>query len=120
MMSNEKNPSRWVKGESGNIAGRAKGVPNKVTRDVREAYQNLVELNLENMSLWLMSVAADNPEKAMQLMLSLSEYVIPKLARQEITGKDGDDLFKDVKFQFGPDVNDPIGRDNIDFDLDEV
>lgn len=120
-MSNNKAPGRWAKGESGNPNGRAPGVPNKVTKDVRQAYQNLVELNLENMSAWLMSVAADNPEKAMTLMLQLSEYVIPKLARQEITGKDGDDLFKDVKFQFGPDVNDPIGRDNnIDFDIDEI
>jgi hypothetical protein len=46
----------------------------------------------------------------MELMLKLSEYIIPKLARQEITGQDGEDLFKDIKFQFGPDVNDDVNR----------
>ena len=39
------------------------------------------------------------------MMIKLSEYVIPKLARQEITGNDGADLFSNVKFEFGPDVN---------------
>ncbi len=43
-------------------------------------------------------------------MLKLSEYVIPKLARQEVTGADGEDLFKNVKFEFGPDINDEEKR----------
>ena len=95
-----------------NLNGRPKGSRNKTTNAIREAYQNLVELNLENMSGWIAQIAADDPNKAMDTMIKLSEYIIPKLARQELTGNDGEDLFKNVKFEFGPDVNDDKERDN--------
>ena len=88
-----------------NRAGKKPGTKNKTTIAVREAYQKLTEDNLDNMTIWLASIAADDPAKAMDLMLRLSEYIIPKLARQEITGNDGEDLFKHVKFNFGPDIN---------------
>lgn len=97
-------------GQSGNPNGRPKGAINKNTREIREAYQRLVENNLENMTLWLTRIASEDEEKAMEIMLKLSEYVIPKLARQEVTGADGEDLFKNVKFEFGPDINDEENR----------
>jgi hypothetical protein len=93
-----------------NRAGRKPGTKNKATKQIREAYQKLTEDNLDNMNRWLMQTAQEDPAKAMDLMLKLSEYIIPKLARQEITGQDGEDLFKDIKFQFGPDVNDDVNR----------
>jgi hypothetical protein len=95
-----------------NRAGKPKGTLNKTTKEIREAYQKLTENNLDNMSVWLADVAADNPEKALDIMIRLSEYVIPKLARQEVVGNDGSDLFKNISFNFGPDVNDTEGRDN--------
>ena len=97
--------------ENINRNGRPKGSRNKTTNAIREAYQNLVEMNLENMSGWIAQIAAEDPNKAMDTMIKLSEYIIPKLARQELTSKDGEDLFKNVKFQFGPDVNDTENRD---------
>jgi len=95
----------FKKGEVTNPKGRPKGKPNKTTAEIREAYQKLVEDNLTNMTEWLVQVAAENPEKAMELMLKLSEYMIPKLARQEVTGADGADLFKNIKFEFGTPIN---------------
>ena len=95
----------FKKGEVTNPNGRPKGKPNKTTVEIREAYQRLVEDNLTNMSLWLADVAAENPEKAMDLMLKLSEYMIPKLARQEVTGAEGKDLFKNITFEFGTPIN---------------
>ena len=94
----------------GNASGRPKGSKNKSTEAIRKAYQRLTEDNLDNMSLWLAQVAQDSPEKALDMMIKLSEYVIPKLARTELTGQDGEDLFKNVKFDFGPDVNDKDER----------
>jgi hypothetical protein len=96
--------------ENINRAGRKKGTKNKNTKLIREAYQKLTEDNLDNMNRWLMQTAQEDPAKAMDLMLKLSEYIIPKLARQEITGQDGEDLFKDIKFSFGPDINDDVNR----------
>ncbi|MCP4268931.1 MAG: hypothetical protein GY777_25730 [Candidatus Brocadiaceae bacterium] len=95
----------FKKGQSGNPEGRKPGTPNKTTKEVREAYQRLTEANLDNMSIWLSQIASEDPAKAMDLMLRLSEYIIPKLARQEMVGNNGEDLFKNVKFQFGPDIN---------------
>ena len=100
----------WQKGVSGNPTGRPHGAKNKVTQKIREAYQKLTEDNLENMSLWLADIAAENPKEAMEMMIKLSEYVIPKLARTEMTGADGDDLFKGLSFNFGPDINDSDNR----------
>jgi len=85
--------------------GRSKGTPNKTTAEIRDAYQLFVEENFANMTLWLADVAADSPEKAMDLMLKLSEYMIPKLARQEVTGAEGKDLFKNITFEFGTPIN---------------
>ena len=93
-----------------NTNGRPKGAINKTTKEIREAYQNLVEMNLENMSTWITQIAADDPVKAMDTMIKLSEYVIPRLARQEVVGQDGTDLFKNISFNFGPSVNDTEGR----------
>ena len=95
----------FKKGEVTNPKGRPKGKPNKTTAEIREAYQKLVEDNLTNMTEWLTQVAADNPERAMDLMLKLSEYMIPELARQEVTGADGKDLFKNITFEFGTPIN---------------
>lgn len=103
MTEEEKNEKPWLF-QKGN-PGRPKGAVNRTTKEIRTAYQNLVEMNLDNMTLWLTQVAAEDPNKAMDLMLRLSEYIIPKLARQEITGKDGQELFHNIKFEFGPDVN---------------
>lgn len=97
---------KWYKGQpSPNPNGRPVGSKNKATQKIRVAYQKLTEDNLENMTIWLNQIAADNPKEAMEMMLKLSEYVLPKLQRQEITGADGEDLFANLKFEFGPSVN---------------
>ncbi len=58
-------------------------------------------------------MATEDPEKAMDLMLKLSEYIIPKLARQELVGNDGADLLRNVKFNFGPDINNEDDREDV-------
>ena len=70
------------------IGGKKKGIPNKVTTDIKEAYRLLIESNLQNMTSWLETIAEENPAKAIQIISELSEYVIPKLARTqtEISG----------------------------------
>lgn len=86
--------------------GRQKGVPNKSTGMVREAIATLLERNLGKMDEWLQLVAYGDeslgikpaPDKALDIMQKMAEYHIPKLARTEVTGKDGDDLKVVVKW----------------------
>jgi hypothetical protein len=70
---------RFTEGNS----GKPKGAVNKTTNKIREAFQKLIEDNLENMTIWLMQVAADDPKAALDIMSKLGEYTTPKLARVE-------------------------------------
>jgi hypothetical protein len=75
--------------------GRRPGVKNIVSREFKETVQLLLDTNAENVSKWLEMVAKGHdksppdPGKALDLLSKLAEYAAPKLARTEITGKDG-------------------------------
>ncbi len=45
--------------------GRKKGIPNKVTGEIRQAYKQLIEDNLSNIEDWLHRTAKDHPERAL-------------------------------------------------------
>jgi len=94
-MSFAKNPQNI------NKTGRPKGAVDKDTRKIREAYQMLVEDNLENLSIWLKELGEQSPEKAFNIIVKMSEYFLPKLARKEVTGLEGKDLFETIQFKFG-------------------
>lgn len=73
-------------------AGSRKGKPNKVTADVRAAMALLAQNNIGKLEQWLERTAKKRPAQAADLLLRALEYHIPKLARTELTGKDGKDL----------------------------
>lgn len=75
----------WAPGVSGNPGGRPKGVPNKITKEIREAYANLIHGNLGNIEEWLIRIAKDDPAKAMELLFKLNNYVLPKLNQTDVT-----------------------------------
>jgi hypothetical protein len=101
----QKKEHRFQPGQSGNLGGRPKGAVNKSTIKIKEAFHNLLENNLDNISLWLGQVAAKDPQKAIDLTLKLSEFIIPKLARQEIVGQDGTEPVK-ISFNFSTATSD--------------
>lgn len=78
----------FVKGQSGNPKGKAKG-PNKSTREFRDTVARVLESNSENVGIWLSEVAAGkgdvkaDPGRALDLLAKLAEYASPKLARTE-------------------------------------
>lgn len=69
--------------------GRPKGSLNKSTTAVREAIAKMAEMNAPRFAMWLDEVAQKSPEKACDIYLRAIEYHIPKLARTEVTGSDG-------------------------------
>jgi len=79
--------NKWIPPNAG--MGRPKGAPNKSTAAVREAIAKMAELNAPHFAKWLDQVAAKSPEKACDIYLRAIEYHIPKLARTEVTGQDG-------------------------------
>jgi hypothetical protein len=72
--------------------GRAPGTPNKATQSAREAIARFVDLNAPRLNEWLDEIAADpkhGPNEAFKRVQEILEYHVPKLARTELTGKDG-------------------------------
>jgi len=72
--------------------GRQKGTPNLISSDIKERFKLIVENNLDNITMWLEQVAAENPAQALMFIKDLAEYNVAKLARTELTGKDGDSI----------------------------
>jgi hypothetical protein len=84
-------PGRTPKGTR--YGGRGKGVPNKATATAREAVALFIDDNAPRLQAWLDEIAnTDGPRVAFQCVLELLEYHIPKLARTELTGKEGEDI----------------------------
>lgn len=77
--------------------GRTPGVPNRATKEVREAIALFAQNNASKFAQWIEQTALGDPEngvkpqpdKAADLYLKAIEYHIPKLARQEHVGEDG-------------------------------
>lgn len=67
------------------FGGRKKGTPNKKTDEIRNAFQALVSDKIPELSKWLDEVAQDNPEKALDIIIKFSDFVIPKLQRTELS-----------------------------------
>lgn len=73
--------------------GRPKGSANKATVNAREAIASFVEGNVGRLNGLLDQIEAqDGPQAAWDCIVDVLEYHVPKLARTEMTGKDGKDL----------------------------
>lgn len=105
------------KGNNNNPNGRPVGAVNKSTAHAREAISKFVDGNAERLSEWVEQIAKGtplvdrdgthlydkedqtpryiqrpDPQAAFNCLMSVVEYHIPKLARQELVGKDGEQL----------------------------
>jgi len=71
----------FKKGISGNKLGRNKGVPNKITNDVRESIQSFIELNFADVQKIFESL---EPKDQLKFMIDLLPFVIPKKQNNQI------------------------------------
>ena len=78
---------------------RPKGSPNKATAEAREAIARLVDGNAHRLTLWLDEIYEQKgPEAAWRCMMDVIEYHVPKLARHEHTGNNGDKIKVEVSW----------------------
>jgi len=87
------------------FGGRQSGGTNKVTTEVREVYKKLVEDNAENFQAWIDAIAAIDPAKAMSLLITVSEYFIPKLQRTDMRHEMGEKI-ESIKIEINKKSND--------------
>ncbi|WP_224489564.1 hypothetical protein [Robertkochia flava] len=64
-----------------------KGVPNKTTDEVREAFKNLIASKIPDLDRWLEEVAKKNPERALEIIVKFSDFIVPKLQRIDTTNQ---------------------------------
>lgn len=76
---------KYQKGVSGNPAGRPKGIQNKQTQEIRQAYIDLVHGNLDQIANWLNQVALNDPAKAFELLLKISPFIIPRKTEMDVS-----------------------------------
>ena len=107
-------------GESGNPNGRPKGSMNHYTKKTKEAFGMLLNDNLDNLSLWLAEVAAEDPKEALKIVMALSERFVPKLSQQQLTDGDGESLLKGLTFKFGPPLEERDQTNYDDLDITNV
>ena len=68
------------KGQTNNPAGRPKGKPNKVTAELREWVQKLIDDNRKQLETDLMKL---DPKDRWQVIEKLMSYVVPKMSTVE-------------------------------------
>lgn len=69
--------------------GRPKGTPNKTTIEMRDFWETFCKGEQDNLKIWIKQIAEQNPGDAFKLVLQACEYFTPKIARTELTSKDG-------------------------------
>lgn len=77
--------------------GRVKGVPNKATKNAKEAIARFIDGNADRLQEWLDQIAAeDGPKAAFMCFTDLLEYHVPKLSRAEHVGEGGGPLVIEI------------------------
>jgi hypothetical protein len=73
--------------------GSRKGKPNNVTAKTRDILRSLTDKTAPELEKWLIEVyEQEGPNEAIKRYLDFAEFVMPKLARLEHTGEDGEPI----------------------------
>ena len=80
--------------------GRAKGIPNKTTTEIKEAFQMLLEDNLPTLRRDISSL---EPKQRVKFMLELASFIIPKMKSVDLTADKKEtiliDFSEDISFE---------------------
>lgn len=77
--------------------GSRKGIPNKATKNAREAIARFIDGNADRLQGWLDEIAEqEGPKAAFTCFADLLEYHVPKLSRAEHVGDGGGPLVVEI------------------------
>lgn len=80
--------------------GKPPGAKNAVTQDVREKFRALLDgVSIQQLQQDLLAI--ENPKDRLQIIIGLSEYLIPKLARTQLAADDAGDGRVSVTLNLG-------------------
>jgi len=78
--------------------GRPVGSKNMVTQDLRDTVRMLVTKNFKEIDAWIHQIK--DPKDKVHCIIALMDFAIPRLARTELSGVDGEALsIKVVNYQ---------------------
>lgn len=80
-MKSENKKPRGGNKYPGQSPGRPKGVPNKVTTELKELYRTFLQEIVNNGELieMLRSTAKTQPDKSLDFLIKLSKFVVPEM-----------------------------------------
>ncbi|MFA6402778.1 MAG: hypothetical protein WCX31_14340 [Salinivirgaceae bacterium] len=78
-----------------------KGVKNRSSEEIKQAYSDILNKNIGNLETWLKETAEQNPAKALELFLKLSEFILPRMRSTDLTDNTNPDLFRPVIINLG-------------------
>jgi hypothetical protein len=76
----------WKKGKP-KTGGRKKGTPNKITQDAREAFQEIMAGNVENVRIALEELYKQDKTKFLDVLSKYFPYFIPKQEQIDVSVK---------------------------------
>jgi hypothetical protein len=79
-----------------NPKGRGKGIPNKTTERIKEAFALLLENNQDGLQQALEELRRNDVEAYLQFYLKLSERFVPKVSQTNIADANGE-AFEPIK-----------------------
>jgi len=74
---------KYTSDTAAKAGAKGKRGSSKETEAIRSAFSDLLDENMPKVQDWLNTIAKDDPKGALDMVLKMAEYCLPKLQRTE-------------------------------------